>query len=178
VHGLLGLSCSLPLVKAVRWDDAPAKLQRIAERGLPELFLSTLSRVFPFVDRLPIKISRHVNFPRARRRIIDGHNFLGHPVAPFISLFRDFATGPLAPFPAARHGCPVAGAIQYEFFGRAIHCGYQVRPIAIGTQRDQISSAALRTLYAMANTRHEDNGAESRWLRNVATGSDKCAHSH
>jgi hypothetical protein len=23
----------------------------------------------------------------------------------------------------------------------------------------------------------DDNGAESLWLRNVATGSDKCAHS-
>ena len=37
----------------------------------------------------------------------------------------------------------------------AFYRGYEVRPIAVRAERDEISSEAGRTFHAMANTRHE-----------------------
>src|SRR5713101_1719606 len=50
------------------------------------------------------------------------------------------------------NGGPAAGAEQCVFFQRSGNKGHQKGAVSVGTEANQISSAALRTFHAVANT--------------------------
>ncbi len=97
---LLGLPDSLPLVKSVCWDQAPARLQRIAERGLrPRGFRSCVNhpgsagRVFrPRWNQSP---TEQRQFPNRFLRILanDRNRLSGGNVVARIPVFLARRTG-------------------------------------------------------------------------------------
>lgn len=80
------------------------------------------------------------------------HDFLGCSVTTIMSHLGDLTVLHLAPSPSADDAWPPAGAMQCVFIGRANNRGYEVRPIAVGTEGDQISHMTLRAFDAAANT--------------------------
>src|SRR5262249_24784082 len=59
----------------------------------------------------------------------------------------------VAPGPSAGTGRPAARTIQDPFFPGPFHHRYQIGSVRVGTEPNQISSKASRTLNAMTNTR-------------------------
>ena len=84
--------------------------------------------------------------------IIHRHDFLGWTVTAIISPIRDRICLQLAPAPSTMNGGPAAGAEQCVFFQRSGNKGHQKGAVSVGTEANQISSAALRTFHAVANT--------------------------
>ncbi len=67
-----------------------------------------------------------------------------------MSGFRNCASHYLAPSPSAGNGWSPAGAIQYVFFRKSTGSTLEMRPVAVRTEGNQVSSVALRTFHAMA----------------------------
>ena len=99
---------------------------------------------------------------RKPRALAYRHDLRGWTVATMVSLVRDGAQLQLVPTPSTGHGWPVAGTVQGPFFGDSGSQRYQVRPVAIRTETDQISSKAHRTLDAMAETGGRYGTSQSR----------------
>ena len=96
------------------------------------------------------------------------YDFLRCPESTVMSRFRNRVPPHLAPLPSAGNGWSPAGAIQYVFFRRSENSSYEIRPIAIGSEGDQVSGEALGTFHAMAKT----GGHKSRASRYLFRSND------
>src|SRR5207302_6435381 len=88
---------------------------------------------------------------RRPRPSVYGHDFLGATIATIVSRTGNRVHLQLAPGPSAGTGRAVARTIQGPFFRGPLHHRHQVRPVRVGTEPDQISSKASRTINAMTN---------------------------
>ena len=84
--------------------------------------------------------------------IVHMHDLVGLTVTSIISSIRDRIFLQLTPAPSTMTGGPAAGAEQCVFFQRSGNKGHQKGAVSVGTEANQISSAALRTFHAVANT--------------------------
>jgi len=80
------------------------------------------------------------------------HDFLGWTITALVRMVGNRAYLQLVPTPSTGDRWPAAGTIQCPVFGESVNQGQQIRPVTVWTETNQISSAALRALDAMANT--------------------------
>jgi hypothetical protein len=101
------------------------------------------------------------------------HNLLGWTVTETVRLIGDRAHLQLAPTPSTGNGWPAARTVQDPFFRESGSKGHQVRPVAVGTASNQISSETLRTFHAMANSKtHRHARVESAPAGIFITGTE------
>jgi hypothetical protein len=98
-------------------------------------------------------IGPHLNLALKPRFLAYRHDFFGGTITAIVSLIRDRICLQLRPVPSTGNGWPAARTVESPFIRESGTQGQQVRPITVWTEADQISSAALRALDAMANTR-------------------------
>jgi hypothetical protein len=79
------------------------------------------------------------------------HYFLDCSIATAISRVRNLTGANLAQSLSANNGWPPAGTVQSVLLGGTTSLGHELRPIAVGTETDQISSVVFRTFHGMAN---------------------------
>src|SRR5713101_1474640 len=101
---------------------------------------------------MPFHRSR-LSLPRKPRFRAYRHDFVGRSITAIVSLIRDRIDLQLRPVPSTGNGWPAAGTVEGPFIREARAKGHQVRPVAVRTETNQISSEALRALDAMAKTR-------------------------
>lgn len=94
--------------------------------------------------------SRHLEGPSIPPFIAHRYDFFGGSITTIVRRFRDRIPPHLAPPPSAGYGWSPARAIEYVLFRRRNHGAHEIRPVAIRTKGNQISSKALRTFHAMA----------------------------
>src|SRR5690242_17535232 len=88
------------------------------------------------------------------------HDFLRCSESPAMRYFRNRVPPNLAPLPSAGNGWSAAGAIQYVFFRRSEISTHEIRPVAIRTKGNQVSSETFGTFHAMAKKgRHKSRAS-------------------
>ena len=85
------------------------------------------------------------------------HDFLGCTITTILRRLRDRIGFHLAPAQSDGNGRLPAGAVKCASFRKAGNRGYDIRPIAIGTEGYQVSRQTPRAFYAMANTVAHEN---------------------
>jgi hypothetical protein len=106
--------------------------------------------------------------------IVHTLDLVGRTVTAIISSIRDRICLQLTPAPSTMNGGPAAGAEQCVFFQRSGNKGHQKGAVPVGTEANQISSAALRTFHAVANTEAHRTCLQS-YIRPVKELFRKCS---
>ncbi len=89
---------------------------------------------------------------RETRLLLDWHNVLGWTITAIVCLSRDGIELQVAPTPSTGNEWPPAGTVQRPFICESFRHRHQVRPVTVWAEARQISSQAIWTLNAMANT--------------------------
>ena len=92
------------------------------------------------------------------------NDLLRGTIAAMMRLIGDSVPFQLAPDPSTGMRGHAARAVENPFFPKSLDNRHQVRPVPVGTETHHVSSAALWTFNAMANTGCHGHNRQNRFL--------------
>jgi hypothetical protein len=112
----------------------------------------------PGFDSSPVP----TQFPASALQLVHQGDFFLRSVAAIVRRFWNYARFEISVFAAVEHRRLVANAIEDVFIDTEQGSAPQIRSVAVGAERNQISGGALPALDAMADERHRCNSS-SQW---------------